>query len=62
MSPLGPVINFGRGGGGGFRGGSHCFQGGRGGGVSRQRQSIKWDCRKLTANVNLLPTRGEGQS
>ena len=32
MSPLGPVINFGRRGGGGFRGGSHCFQGGQGGG------------------------------
>ena len=66
MSPLGPVINFGRGRGGEDLGEDHIVfredGGGGGGGVSRQRQSIKWDCRKLFANVNLLPTRGEGKS
>ena len=62
MSPLGPVINFGRGGGGDLGEDHIVFREDGGGGVSRQRQSIKWDCRKLTANVNLLPTRGEGKS
>ena len=30
----------------------------KGGGFSHHRQSIKWDCWELTANTNLLPTRG----
>ena len=45
-------------GGEGFKGGSHCFQGGKGRRISCRRQSKKWDCRELTAN--LLPTRNEG--
>ena len=36
------------------------FSGRERSGVSRHRQSVKWDCRKLTANINLLPTRGGG--
>ena len=51
-------------GGGGGCVGSHCFQGGKGArvGVSRHRQSVKWGCRKLTANINLLPRRRGGES
>ena len=45
-------------GGEGFKGGSHCFQGGKGRRISCRRQSKKWDCRELTAN--LLPTSNEG--
>ena len=46
-------------GGEGFKGGSHCFQGGKGRRISCRRQSKKWDCRELTAN--LLPTSNEGK-
>ena len=45
-------------GGGRIQGRITLFSGGEGRRISCRRQSKKWDCRELTAN--LLPTRNEG--
>ena len=45
-------------GGGRIQGRITLFSGGKGRRISCRRQSKKWDCRELTAN--LLPTSNEG--
>ena len=46
-------------GGGRIQGRITLFSGGKGRRISCRRQSKKWDCRELTAN--LLPTSNEGK-